>query len=88
VSGEGLHELLARLRQHLHGGGTQLDSESRQHLSNLTRDLERSLAANEAPAPESAAPRLESLAVKFEVSHPALAETLREVIDALGKAGI
>jgi len=88
VSGEGLHELLARLRQHLHSGGAGLDAESRQHLSTLTRDLERSLAARDAPAPTGAAPRLESLAVKFEVSHPALAETLREVIDALGKAGI
>jgi hypothetical protein len=88
VSGEGLRELLARLRQHLHSGDTQLDAEARQHLSTLTRDLERSLAASDAPAPESAASRLESLAVKFEVSHPALAETLREVIDALGKAGI
>ena len=87
MSGEGLHELLARLRQHLHSGA-QLDAESRQHLSTLTRDLERSLAARDASAPAGAAPRLESLAVKFEVSHPALAETLREVIDALGKAGI
>jgi hypothetical protein len=88
VSGEGLRELLARVRQHLHGGGAQLDAESRAHLSNLTRDLEHSLTANGAAAPEGTAPRLESLAVKFEVSHPALAETLREVIDALGKAGI
>jgi hypothetical protein len=88
VSGEGLRELLARLRQHLHSGGAQLDAESRQHLGRLTGDLERSLAANGAAAPAGAAPRLESLAVKFEVSHPALAETLREVIDALGKAGI
>jgi hypothetical protein len=34
------------------------------------------------------APRLESLAVKFEAGHPKLAETLRELIDALVKAGI
>ena len=33
-------------------------------------------------------PRLESLAVKFEAGHPALAETLRELMDALVKAGI
>ena len=36
----------------------------------------------------AATPRLESLAVRFEASHPALAETLREVIDTLGKAGL
>jgi hypothetical protein len=85
VSGEGLRELLARLRQHLQGGAP-LDAEARAHLTALTRDLESSLAAGDAPP--AAAPRLESLAVKFEASHPALAETLREVIDALGKAGI
>ena len=86
MSGEGLHELLARLRQHVQGGA-QLDAEAREHLSDVTGDLERSLTGR-GGAPEAAAPRLESLAVKFEASHPALAETLREVIDALGKAGI
>ena len=86
MSGEGLHELLARLRQHLKGGA-QLDAEAREHLTDLTRELERSLAGR-GGAPQAAAPRLESLAVKFEAGHPALAETLREVIDALGKAGI
>jgi hypothetical protein len=33
-------------------------------------------------------PRLESLAVRFEAGHPAIAEALRELIDALVKAGI
>jgi len=33
-------------------------------------------------------PRLESLAVQFEAGHPGLAELLRRLIDALGKAGI
>jgi hypothetical protein len=33
-------------------------------------------------------PRLESLAVRFEAGHPAIAETVRELIDALVKAGI
>jgi hypothetical protein len=87
VSGEGLHELLVRLRQHLHGGA-QLDAETRQHLTALTNDLERSLAAGGGTARQATAPRLESLAVRFEASHPGLAETLRDLIDALGKAGI
>jgi len=34
------------------------------------------------------ASRLESLAVRFEADHPALAEVIREVIDALVKVGI
>jgi hypothetical protein len=32
--------------------------------------------------------RLESLAVRFEVDHPSLAEVIREVIDALVRGGV
>lgn len=32
--------------------------------------------------------RLERLAVQFEVDHPTLAESLRRLIDLLGKAGL
>jgi len=86
VSREDLRELLTRLREHLHSGA-DLDAEARRHLGALTRELESSLGVGDEPA-HGAALKLESLAVKFEVDHPALAETLREVIDALGKAGI
>ena len=80
-----LRELLARVQAHLAGGGA-VDASSRAQLGTLLRDIEHALAS---PAgADSAAPRLESLAVRFEASHPALAETLREVVDALGKAGI
>jgi hypothetical protein len=83
---EGLRELLARVHQHLSAGGP-LEGDVRQQLSRLMHDIERTLGAGGGPAAQ-AAPRLERLAVRFEASHPALAETLREVIDALGKAGI
>jgi hypothetical protein len=59
----------------------------RAQLAALMRDIERTLAAGPAAAP-AATRRLESLAVRFEASHPALAETLREVIDTLGKGGL
>ncbi len=75
-----LQALLARVQQHL-SSGTPVDSGTRSQLHTVLRELEGG-------GPQPAAPRLESLAVKFEASHPALAETLREVIDALGKAGI
>ena len=81
-----LHELLQRVREHL--GAGPVEGDARQQLSSLMHDIEHKLGQD---APAGAAPathRLESLAVKFEVSHPALAETLREVIDALGKAGL
>jgi hypothetical protein len=77
---DSLQALLARVQQHL-GSGGQVDNDVRGELGTVLRDLEGGGA-------QPAAPRLESLAVKFEASHPALAETLREVIDALGKAGI
>jgi hypothetical protein len=77
---DSLQALLTRVEQHL-GSTGHIDSEAQAQLGTALRDI-RSGAA------PPAAPRLESLAVKFEVSHPALAETLREVIDALGKAGI
>jgi len=92
---ESLRELLARVHQHLAASGS-LDRESRQLLGTLMRDIERALggggaataATSPAPAAAAHAPRLESLAVKFEAGHPGLAEALRQLIDALGKAGI
>jgi hypothetical protein len=83
---QSLRELVARLRAHLGTGGA-LDADAHRELSTLLRDIEPGRTAAAAPASQ-AAPRLEMLAVRFEASHPALAETLREVIDALGKAGI
>jgi Domain of unknown function (DUF4404) len=87
MAGEGLRELLARVHEHLSAGGP-LEADVRAQLAALMRDIERTLAAGPAAAAPAAAPRLESLAVRFEASHPALAETLREVIDTLGKGGL
>jgi hypothetical protein len=86
MSEESLRELLARVHQHL-SAGAPLEGEARAQLGRLMRDIERTLGEGSEAAPV-ATPRLEQLAVKFEASHPALAETLREVIDALAKAGI
>jgi len=50
-------------------------------------DIESALAKNPtATTPDT--PGLESLAVKFEADHPALAESLRRLADTLAKAGI
>ncbi len=86
MSEESLRDLLARVHQHLSAGGS-VEADVRAQLGTVMRDIERTLGAA-ADTTSAAAPRLETLAVKFEASHPALAETLREVIDALGKAGI
>jgi len=82
-----LRELLARVHERLSSGTHKLDADSRQQLDKVIRDIDRDLDnTNAAVAAHS--PRLESLAVRFEAGHPALAETLREVADALVKAGI
>ncbi|HEV3182729.1 MAG TPA: DUF4404 family protein [Steroidobacteraceae bacterium] len=99
---ESLRELLARLHEQLGPSGRALDSDSRQLLATAMRDIERALdradramdkadhVLDDASAAAAAAhtPRLESLAVRFEAGHPAIAEALRELIDALVKAGI
>jgi uncharacterized protein DUF4404 len=92
---ESLRELLARVHERLSASGS-VDRELRQLLGTVMRDIERALApgaqtaagpATLAPA-AAHAPRLESLAVRFEAGHPGLAELLRQLIDALVKAGI
>jgi hypothetical protein len=84
---ESLRELLARVHERLSTAGS-IDRESRQLLGTLMRDIERALEPAATGAAAAHAPRLESLAVKFEAGHPGLAEALRQLIDALGKAGI
>jgi hypothetical protein len=90
---ESLRELLARVHERLSASGS-VDRELRQLLGTVMRDIERSLAGHDTAASDAAgavaghAPRLESLAVKFEAGHPALAEALRELIGALARAGI
>jgi hypothetical protein len=81
-----LRDLLAQLHARL-GHATSLDAHSRELLATVSNDIEKTLARSgkSATAHES---RLKELAVKFETDHPALAEAVRDVVDALGKAGI
>lgn len=83
-----LRELLARLRERL-GQARSVDADSRKHLAALVSDIDRELGKGAASGTAGAhAPRLESLAVRFEADHPGLAEVIREVIDALVRVGI
>jgi len=85
MSDEDLRELLAQLHQRL-GHAESLDGESRKLLTTVARDIESTLAPSGAAA--TAPARLESLAVRFETDHPAIAEVLREIVDTLGRAGV
>lgn len=80
-----LRALLAELHLKL-GQAHSVDADSRALLSAVSADIEQALGRN--PAPVAHQSKLDELAAKFEVEHPALAEAVRDVIDALGKAGI
>ncbi|HEV7714887.1 MAG TPA: DUF4404 family protein [Steroidobacteraceae bacterium] len=84
---ENLRELLTQLHARLNDAST-LDAEARQQLTTVAQDIEKALGRSDASAAAPTKPRLEALAVKFEAEHPAVAETLRELLDTLGKAGI
>jgi hypothetical protein len=79
---EALHTELA--------GTTAVDAGSRQALVTLLGDITRLLdkAATQTDADQPVAERLEALALGFEAKHPALGTAIRQVVDALGKAGI
>ena len=82
MSTEQINALLQRLHEEL-GRATTLDGESRRLLGVVIADIEKlGLAAPTTPG------GLESLAVRFEADHPAVAAALRQVGDLLGKAGI
>jgi len=76
-----------QIRQ-LHRQLAGLDSvphSTREQLLILLADMSRLLEPDDN---ESPAATLETLAVRFDVEHPALSEGLRRLIDTLGKAGI
>jgi uncharacterized phage infection (PIP) family protein YhgE len=83
---ENLRELLAQLHARLENADS-LDDESRKLLTTLSQDIERALGrASEETTP--ARNSLEGAAVQLEADHPALANIVRQLVDALGKAGI
>ena len=86
MSQSDLRTLLTQLHARL-GNTSSLDAEDRQLLATVLADIEHTLAQG-GSAPPAAGAGLESLAVRFEADHPALAGTLRSVVDSLGKAGI
>jgi hypothetical protein len=81
-----LRSLLTQLHARL-GGAPSLDAEDRRLLLTLLVDIEKALEKDQgAPRPDTSG--LDSLAVKFEADHPALAESMRRLAVTLAKAGI
>ena len=83
-----LHQRLEALHVEL-AGTTAVDASSRQALMALLGDITRLLDKSPADAADQpVAERLEALALGFEAKHPTLGTAIRQVVDALGKAGI
>ncbi|HET9864085.1 MAG TPA: DUF4404 family protein [Steroidobacteraceae bacterium] len=81
-----LRDLLTQLHARL-GSARTLSAEDRQLLVTVLADIGKVLEQSEGAARPDV-PGLESLAVKFEADHPAVADGLRRLADTLGKAGI
>lgn len=78
-----LHDELERLDR------DAIDSRTREALMLLLSDLTRLLgAASLDNEDHPLTDRLEQLAVNFEAEHPAVGTAVRQLIDALAKAGI
>lgn len=78
-----VHERLARLDR------AAVDARTRELLLLLLNDLTRLLGTS--PLDDEDLPlteRLEGIAVRFEAEHPAVGHAVRQLIDALAKAGI
>ena len=85
---EELRETLARLHQQL-GGTSEMDEELRAELERTLEEIQGHLREEAPEAPEtSLVDRLEALALRFEQSHPLIAETLGRTVRTLARMGI
>jgi len=84
-----LKNRLAALHAELVSTPSVDDPELRQRLIELLGDITRLLGKpTTAHEHNSLIEQLDGLAVQFEAEHPALGNAIRQVMDALGKAGI
>ena len=83
-----LRDLLEQLHRALGGAGA-VDEESRRLLGTVLADIERVLHQPGGGTRGAAVSgRLEELVVRYEADHPGVAGAMRQLIDALAKAGI
>jgi hypothetical protein len=84
-----LKDQLAALHAELVRTRSVDDPELRQRLIELLGDITRLLGKPVTPGEHSSlVEQLDALAVRFEADHPALGNAIRQVVDALAKAGI
>jgi hypothetical protein len=84
-----LKDQLAALHAQLGRTRSVDDPELRQRLIELLGDITRLLGKPTSSGEHnSLIEQLDALAVRFEADHPALGTAIRQVVDALAKAGI
>ena len=85
---ESLQTLLGKVSERLKEAGS-VDAGSRELLRQVMGDIETALGSSGAgEVPEANTSRLEALAVRFEADHPALAASVRRLVDLLAEVGI
>jgi hypothetical protein len=84
-----LHEQLAKLHAEL-AVADHVDPALRDLAADVMQDIARLVAVPDTtpPATRSAVDRLDALTVQFEVAHPAVAASLRRLIDLLAEVGL
>ena len=88
MDSDALRKSLEKLQAEL-ARAPRVDAESRELLRRLSADIDRLVAQpGSQPVGTPHRPGLQELEARFEAEHPALAQTVRELFDALGKAGL
>lgn len=86
-----LEALLKKLHEEL-ASGEHVDADLRASLRQLDEDIQQTLGAGsplaEGDSEKSLAQRAQEIDARFSAEHPYLANTLRDVMDLLGKMGI
>lgn len=86
---EELHRQIATLHASLERlDADRIDARTRDALMLLLGDLTRLLGGAATQEDQPITDRLDALAVQFEAEHPAVGVAVRQLIDALAKAGI
>lgn len=85
---QALHQQLQQLRDHL-ASNPPLDDQERASLMALVREIEGSLSTpGEAQQEESLVDGVNLAIERFELSHPTLTATLRNILQSLANMGI
>ncbi|HSN71917.1 MAG TPA: DUF4404 family protein [Steroidobacteraceae bacterium] len=84
-----LHRTLRSLHEEL-TSTRAVDDESRELLVTVMQDIARVLDRSQQETADTGSlkEQLETVAVQFESEHPRLSSAVRQVVDALAKAGI